>query len=147
MSAETRHGRTQLHTFTNEGDEPREWFLNTPPSRRQTPQWSRAIHPSMRDRALQVPLPRRDAGIAIGEPLSPARVELGNGVSPRGDTLAVILDALRSDGRDEVDRDDVKVVLSQLGRQIVELGNLDEQKRRLAEPALYAEIVRRCAKV
>ena len=49
---------------------------------------------------------------------------------------SVILDAVRAYGRHEVDVDNLKVVVSQLGSYITRLGTLT------AEPALYTETLR-----
>jgi hypothetical protein len=78
------------------------------------------------------------------DPLAEARVDLGDGVTPQGSTLAVILEALYGAGRSEVDRDDLKVVLSQLGSRITQLHTLSEEQQAQARAALHAQIVARC---
>jgi len=74
-------------------------------------------------------------------------VDLGEGVTPLGFTLAVVLEALHRDGRRGVDLGDLKVVLSQLGSRITALDTLSDEQRRHAQPALYSEILKRCTKI
>ena len=57
---------------------------------------------------------------------------------------SVIFDALRAAGQLTVDRDDLKGVVSDLGKRIRQLPTLTAEQRRLAEPALYGQIVERC---
>lgn len=77
--------------------------------------------------------------------LGTARVDLGDGVTPHGSTLAVVLEALHAHHQSNVDRDDLKVVLSQLGSRITNFTTLPEQQRELARAALYSQIVARCS--
>lgn len=160
ISAHTRHGRTALHTFASplriDGkttEAPSIWFVDDPPSHRQMPEFSRARHPASNRQSdpqnLYGPPLRRPAGEAQVryEVLETGRINLGGGCDPTGLTLAVVLNALRSGGRIEVDLADLKVVFSQLGSRITKLDGLPETQRRHAEAALYTEILRRCTKV
>jgi hypothetical protein len=74
-------------------------------------------------------------------------VHLADGVDPSASALAVILNAVRSGRRREVDLHDVKVVLSQLGSRITRLEQLPADTRGHAEQALYTEILDRCTMV
>jgi hypothetical protein len=146
VTVTAKSGRRQpskIHTFQNrEG----RWHIMTPPSRRQIPALSRALHPSVLARgATPPPDPQRGIGNPrMGDVLDSRRIDLGARLTARGDTLAVVLDALRESHRREVDREDLKHVLSQLGSRITQLQALAPEQRRHAEPALYSEIVRRC---
>jgi hypothetical protein len=147
ITAATRHGRTKLHTFTADGDA---WVYGTMPTRKQfeahrrelaagqdvVELWERrslARHPDM-----GVPY---GVGLAAPDSSEPA-IHLARGVDVTHGTLAVILDALRSGERHEVDIHDIKVVVSQLGSEIARLFSLPSELRRHAEQALYTEILR-----
>jgi len=164
VSVASRHGRTKLHTFIRLPDDiPRDgfsagWGRATPRSHRQRIKFEQehrqlnalaGHHPEHDWLTLAAadfrPTPRRTK--QPDEVLGRQRVDLGEGVNPVGFTLAVVLDALHSDGRREVDLGDVKVVLSQLGSRITALDTLTDEQRQHAENALYSEIVRRCTKV
>lgn len=57
----------------------------------------------------------------------------------------VIFNAIRNAGRVTVDIDDIKLVLSQLGSEIVKLRKLPGDQRQHAEAALYSAIIERCS--
>lgn len=61
--------------------------------------------------------------------------------------LVFILDACASVARHQIDIADIKMIVSQLGSRISQIETLDGEQRRLAEPALYAEILRRCTTI
>jgi hypothetical protein len=163
VSVASRHGRTKLHTFIRLPDPPRDkfmagWGRATPRSHRQRAQFDRerrelnalaAQHPEhdwlAPAAAAFRPAPRQKN--QPNEVLGQQRVDLGEGVNPVGFTLAVVLEALHSDGRRGVDLGDLKVVLSQLGSHITGLDTLSDEQRRHAQPALYSEILKRCTKV
>lgn len=164
VSVPSRHGRTRLHTFarafTTRPDISPEpfWVLATPMSRKQKVQWEaeRAAAlaattgiKGMREVIEQArPKPRRDAGSLIyGDVIGSDRIPLGEGLEPYGRNLAVVLDALHSAGRREVDLRDLKVVFSQLGSRIVQFTNLPNDQQESAAPALHSEIVRRCTRI
>lgn len=77
----------------------------------------------------------------------PAKVSLASNVEIPAGVLTIILDALVSQARHKFDLSDVKTIVPQLGSRIVQLSSLDAEQRRLAEPALYTEILARCTKV
>ncbi len=154
-------GAGHLHTFVRfvRAENPAEWATATPPSHKQ-----RAEHAQRRreetaavvremtaleqPRAIfATPMPTRWHADSYGAVLGAEPINLGRGMAPRGDTLAVVLEALHRGGRTEVDLGDLKVILSQLGSHITRLGGLSDEQRRHAEPALYAEILRRCTTV
>lgn len=76
----------------------------------------------------------------IAEPL-----DLAPRCTPTGRTLAFILDALRSDGRQEVKMSDVKTVVAKDGPRITKLESLSADARRHAESVLYSQILKRCS--
>jgi hypothetical protein len=55
---------------------------------------------------------------------------------------SLIFDAVRSHGEHNIDIDRLKAVVSQLGSRVVRLEALTATQRRLAEQALYTEILR-----
>ena len=57
----------------------------------------------------------------------------------------MVFDALVSAGRHRIDLADINRIVSQLGSRIVGLPTLAPEQRRIAEPALYAEILRACS--
>lgn len=59
--------------------------------------------------------------------------------------MSVILDALHDAGRTSVAVDDVKTVVSQLGREIGKFIGLPADSQQHARAALHKEILRRCA--
>jgi hypothetical protein len=145
VSASTRRGRCELHTFMRDGDG---WSFVTPPSSRQGGEFLRRWLLA-RTRQAPVPAAPRPLGdLEWGQGIAGQHLDLGDGLSAQGSTLALVFDALADAGREEIDRDDLKVVLSQLGRAITGLGSLgDPQQRHAATAALYVEVVRRCTKV
>lgn len=168
VSVESRHGRTKLHTFASAHGDRRRWYVATPASQRQygtAP--SRLLSPrQIADRdarrelrrqaraegtGWQPPLPitpPNTLGLDYGNYLSDRPVNLGEGVTPHGNTLAVVLDALRAHGRAEVDLGDLKVVLSQLGARITQLDALTDVEQRIAAEELVSDqIVARCTKL
>ena len=86
---------------------------------------------------------RETKNLPLFEPLGET-VHLADGVDVAASALTVILEARVSQGRHQVDLADIKVVVSQLGSRLAALDTLTAEQRQLAEPALYAEIVRRC---
>lgn len=139
--------RTSLHTFASALDEhDGSWFGLMQRSYRQRLQTQfRDRRRRRRDAPSQPALPSR-RGAVVGE-LGADHVNLGDGLTPQGTNLAVVLEALRHHGRHRVDRDDLKVVFSQIGSQIVRVGDLTDAQREHALLALYTEIVRRCTTV
>jgi|SRR6185312_1629476 len=75
----------------------------------------------------------------------PDVIDLAKGVDVSRGTLEVVFDALVSAERHRIDVADLKRVVSQLGSRIRQLNNLSGEQRRLAEPALYTEILARCS--
>jgi hypothetical protein len=145
ISTVTHRGRTKLHTFGKLVEaEHLQWFPETHASRKQMKQ--RRIPGSVLPSPWPPP-PRRHLGTDLYDQLGDGTIHLADGVDFPAATLTVVLDALRSGGRHEVDLGDIKTVLSQLGSRIAQLGNLGDEERRRAEPALYVEILRRCAKL
>jgi hypothetical protein len=92
------------------------------------------------------PPPRRklDAASSSARLIDHKSVDLTPGFDIPVTALTVVLDALRSDGRRKVDVGDIKLIVSQLGSRITQLGGLDDETRRYAEAALYKEILWRC---
>jgi len=165
VSVASRHGRTKLHTFASASDAERRWRIATPASAKQYPSSSRLSPPPRalpdRDTRRELrrqaheegrqwqppappPPPPNSLGYDYGELLGAKRVDLGAGVTPQGVTLAVILDALRSGQRTEVDLGDLNKVLSQIGSRITQLDALPDEQRRHAQTALFSEVLRRC---
>lgn len=160
----SHHGRSFLHTFAYRergeangfayGDRADVWVVATPLTRKQ-------IDHAERQRGItRAPwfTERRRGGGEQGDDLSPGSfmsidaeserpVRLADGVDVSPQALCLILDALRSAGRHEVDVDDIKVVMSQLGSLLNRLASLDDDARRNARPALYAEIMLRCTRL
>ena len=87
--------------------------------------------------------PERRTG-TLKEPLSGPTVPLAGDFPVARDQLVIVLEALRSDERHRVDVDDIKVIVSQLGWPMSQLGTLPADQLRHAEAALYKEICRRC---
>jgi hypothetical protein len=139
-------GRTKLHTFGKPIEAPHlPWFVETHASRkqfkqRQTPQSPLGV-------ASWPPPPRRDLGTPSSDELGDGTVHLADGVDVSAGTLAVVLDALRSDERHEVDLDDLKVVVSKHGSRIAQLDSLANEYRRLATAALYTKILECCTRI
>ncbi|MGF2945830.1 hypothetical protein [Mycobacterium sp. Lab-001] len=146
-----RHGRRKLHSFAPafpEVDGPGKWRPETPLTLKQFDEAHRVAGGTKTSPILDLtPLhaQREGAlGLSTDEPLSKKSVHLAAGVDLSGTTLAVILEALESAEQFTVDIDDIKGVVSQLGHRIACFTSLDDDGRRHAERALYAEIVRRC---
>lgn len=159
VSVQSGAKRTKLHTFISPPvarfPESSTWALATPLSHKQSVVFDNEArrlerlaeaHPELAALAdgMRPTLRREAGGLVYGEQLADKRIDLGEGVTPQGRTLAVVLQALRGGGRREVDLRDLKVVFSQLGGRITALDSLDDEQRRHAAPALYAEILRRC---
>jgi hypothetical protein len=131
----TRRGRAKRHTFARrfpEVDGPGKWRPEPP-----------------RDKQLRKQL-REQQSVRIpgSEPLKPGTlVPLADGVDLPATTLAVILEALASRARHQIDLADVKLIVSQLGSRIAQLDTLSVEQRRLAEPALYTAILARCTTI
>lgn len=161
LSVNTSHGRRKLHTFLTEfdintGDHVSPWTLATPASRKQVRAESRLDGRARQMegnadvgatlayvRAVTGRKPRRQTGIGLWDGLT-GSIRLARGVDVPGSALAIVLDALHSDERRELDLDDVKVIVSQLGSRLTQLDSLDDSQRRHATPTLYSEILRRC---
>lgn len=73
------------------------------------------------------------------------RLDIAQGFNPPGQTLAVILDALRLRGSSSVELADLNAVVTEYGARIRQLHSLSQEQRRHAEPALYKLISQRCA--
>jgi hypothetical protein len=149
VSTATRHGRTKLHTFGKlieaEAEHLR-WFVETHASRKQFKQRREPRSPL--GVANWPPPPRRDLGThSQYDELGDDTFPLADGVDVSAETLTVVLDALRSDERHEVDIDDLRVVVSQHGSRIAKLDGLEDDRRRLAIAALYTKILKCCARV
>lgn len=158
-----RNGSQKLHAFVRMREN--KWRLFTPPSAKQLQRYNQLLEqmPNPADRVVegtwsdddqQEYAARRErmhdaywpssGDVHFRDELGEARVDLGDGVTPQGSTLSVILEALYRAGRTEVDRDDLKVVLSQLGSRITQLDKLSDEQQRQAQGALHAQIVGRC---
>lgn len=145
VSTASRHGRTKLHTFGKETEaEHLRWFIETHSSRKELNQ--RKV-PGVPLPTPWPPPPRRDLGAAYYDELPSGSLHLAEGVDISGDTLTVVLDALRSAQRHEVDLDDLRRVVSQCGGRISNLEQLSGGNRSLAEQALHAAILRECSPV
>lgn len=123
VTEQTRRGRVKRHTFvldeeTWESPGGPHWHL----ARRQY---------------------RGDAR-GFGDPL-PLTVNLAPGVDIPAAAFTLILDALVSGTRHSIDLAEINAIVSQLGPRLIAFGTLDAQRRQLAEPALYSEILARCS--
>jgi hypothetical protein len=134
-------GRTNLHTFGKlvEADH-LPWMPETHASRKQLKQ--RQTPHSPLGVASWPPPTRRELGTPLYEPLGDT-VHLAPGVDVSKAVLTVILDALRSDERHKLDLGDLKVVVSELGSRIAQLGSLAGLRRQHAETALHRLILER----
>jgi hypothetical protein len=78
-------------------------------------------------------------------------LHLAEGVDVPESILDIVLDAIASTtssvGHIHVDIADLKIVISQLGSRLSSMELLSDDRRRLAEPALYSEIVKRCTSI
>lgn len=143
ISATTPHGRRKLQTFVTYPDESTEWYkadLPSPAERRATRKY-RLEHPGKpvaRERKNLMPL---------AEDEFQSSVWIKDGFCPPSVVMVVILRAARSDGRVELDIEDVNAVVSERSSAIKKLDQLSEPDRRLAEKALYSLILARCTKV
>jgi hypothetical protein len=146
VSKASRRGRKKLHTFGKliEADHLR-WTVETHVSRKQFKE--RHAPQSPLGVANWPPPERRDLGSPRYEELRNGPLHLDNGVDIAAGALTVVLDALRSDQRHEVDLADIKVVVSKHGSQIARLDGLDTETRRHAEAALYTLILRCCTRL
>src|ERR1700758_1539664 len=127
ISANTRHGQTNLHTFGIDSEaEYLGWFVETPASRKQLKE--RAV-PGLSFPTPWPPPPRRQIGTAYYDQIGDGPIHLAPGVDIPGGVLTVILDALRSDQRHSVDLGDINCVVSQLGSRICRLHSLGEEQR------------------
>ena len=118
VTEQTRHGHRKPHTFVLD---PETW--DEPGG----PHWRWQLHGETDCRPL------------------PAIVPLAQGVDVPARTLVVILEALVSKARHRIDLADVNRIVSQLSPHIARLHTLSEEQRRLAEPALYTQILARCS--
>jgi hypothetical protein len=149
ISAVTRLGRTTLHHFCFDNGW---WRSMAMPTQQQVDDaLCRDTNPDFNDVGEEnfVLVSRRPDlgvpyGICLGFPEAQRTIHLARGVDVASDTLALILDAVRSDGRHEVEIRDINTVVSQLDSAIAQLPSLPADTRQLAERALYAEILRRC---
>ena len=136
----TRHGRAKRLTFV------RRSIQRTGPGR-----W-RSEPPSSLKSAKHEIEQMKESGKPIrgraGPPLKAGEtVLLCSGVQLPATMLAAILDACASAARHYIDIAEIKTIVSQLGSRITQMETLTEEDRRLAEPALYSEILRRCTNV
>ena len=152
VTAQTRRGRTSLHTFSIQSEaEHLGWFVEMPASHGQLKE--RTVPGGTLPTAWPPP-PRRDIGTRyyapIGTrnygPINDPPIDLGPGVDIPRRALNVILDALRSDQRTVVDLADLKAVVSQFGSRMKRLDSLPEDQRGHAEAALYTLVLGRCTK-
>jgi hypothetical protein len=154
VNAAGRHGKTKLHTFVWAPDTG-EWRLFTPQTSRQRAQYTQARQqltaawesdnrmPTAQEiDKLHAEWMPAAGDTRYGDALGAALVDLGEGVTPRGSTLAVIFDALRNSQRSEVDRDAIKVALSKFGGRITGLAELPDELRETAQSLLHEQIVR-----
>lgn len=117
-------GRTKKRTFVfNEEEEPGTWQLMTE---------------SFRD-----PLGTISGPLHLSEPL-PETVPLTQSFELPAKMLSIILDALASGSIHQVAVEDIQRIRPQLGSRIMRLGDLSGEQQRLAEGALYREILARC---
>lgn len=160
----SRNKRTFLHTFAFReraevdgfayGDHDATWVVATPLTSGQADQ---AEARRGRTRAPAIAERRDGAGeqgdeliaesfVAFGsESMKQVPVRLAQGVDVQPAVLSVILNALHSHGRHEVDIGDIKVVVSQLGSVISKFIALPDEMARNAEATLYSEILQRCS--
>jgi hypothetical protein len=124
----TRHGDKKRHTFVLDPDTEGEpggphWrrFSEKPPNGGGPQQWGAARYPL------------------------PDIISLARGMDISASSLVVILEALVSGSKHQIDLAHIKTIVSQLGSRLTTLTTLDEQTRRLAESALYTEILARCS--
>jgi hypothetical protein len=143
ISVALRHGRQKRHKFY--WGRNREWVRVEVMSTKQKRERVRS-ESQQQSEPWHRPSPRMPLG---ARPYDRVRdyttIHLARGVDLSASALEVILNALRSGRRPEVDLDDVKVVLSQLGSRIERLDGLPADTRRHAEQALYTEILKRCS--
>jgi hypothetical protein len=131
VSMATRHGRTNLHTFGKPVEaEHAPWMPETHSSRKQLKHSRTPLSPL--GVANWPPPPRRDLRTSLYDELGDKTIDLADGADVSPETLTVILDALRSDQRHEVDLTDLKCVISQLGSRIAKLSSLSDEQRRHA---------------
>jgi hypothetical protein len=142
VSTASRRGRTKLHTFgkLNEAQHLR-WFTETHASRKQMAQ--RRV-PGSQLPSPWPPPPRRELGAPYYDELPDGPIRLADGVDVAYEALTMILDAMMSAGRHDVDIDDIKTVVSQQGARITALPGLSDEERQLAESALHSEILESC---
>ncbi len=140
VTEQTQHGNAKRHTFVLDPDTVDEpggphWHRYSdrrlPPA---VPEW--ALLPGMSGEQ------QRWASMRT-VPL-PDVVHLSQGVDVPAVTLVVIFEALVSQEQHRIDLAHVKRIVSQLGWRIAQLGTLPPEQRRIAEPALYTEILARC---
>jgi hypothetical protein len=150
VSKATLHGRLKLHTFTHVSGFTHTsglWVVTTPLSHKQRKQAHQAFTPA--GTWTRPPLRRQLADKVSASPrlIDHKTVKLAADFAVPAMILTAVLDALRSDGRPEVDLGDIKRIDSQLSSDIMQLGSLDGETRRRAEAALYTEILRRCTTI
>jgi hypothetical protein len=163
ITESSRYGPQNRHTFvgTRPIDGHRQWKLNQPPhshaenrvgqqavpgplgpvgrKRRRT-----AVSPDLLGLPPQPPTQRHpDAAERDGT------IHLAGGVDVSQSSLNIILDAIASTATAiravDLDIADLNLIVSQLGTRLSALDSLTADQRRLAEPALYSEIVKRCS--
>lgn len=129
---DSRHGDSIVATFIRIGEDG-EWKMATMLTARQRHAYDRAN-------------PSGPAGVTpISTKALPAKVPLSASVSIPARTLTTILDALAPAGLERVALADINGVVSELGASIRKFETLAAEPRRLAQPALYALIVKRCS--
>lgn len=136
VTEETRHGRATRHTFAIAKSG--QWVT--------MPDIPKLLERSTR-RGYGRPSEPADLSYIAPKPSLPEKVVLADDFTVSSSALTVILDALALNGRHRVDLGDIKRVVSQLGPRLTALETLPDDKRRLAAPALYAQILSRCTTV
>jgi hypothetical protein len=154
ITESTRHGRAKRHTFARrfpEATGPGKWRPETPGSLKELDDLHRQGF-GTQDKPMPVTAwgaqRQQSLGVPINKPLKPDTVvHLTDGVDLPAAVLAVVLEALVSQARHQIDLADIKVIVSQLGSRIAQLDTLTAEQRRLAESALYTEILGRCTTI
>lgn len=135
VTEQTRHGLANRHTFLLDEDT---W--DDPGG----PQWR--VETREHRAHSRVTMDGHRMRLGFGESL-PDPINLTKGMDVPASTLVVILDALARGGRHRIFMADLKVIVSQLGSRISKFTMLPAAQQRLAESALYSEILRRCTTI
>lgn len=136
----TRHGRAKRHTFVRRFSKesgPSRWRLEPAISIKST------LHEQRQSEQSGEPIRgRAEPPLKAG-----TNVTLCGGFKLPATMLVAILDACTSEALHQIDIADIKTIVSQLGSRISQIESLTPEQRRLAEPALYTEILRRCTTI